>query len=200
MVVCNNKKCIFIHIPKTAGTSIEQFLKDKGQNEIMFHGVQNNRSLHHLTALEFKRIIPSVFNNYYKFSMVRNPYDRLLSEYYWTPVPNLGFKYGKTKADFLYKVINIVKNKRFFDNIYYDHFIPQYMFLYEGKKIIIDEVFKYESLKDATDYLKNKLNINMDFPYFNKSVKNNNDYWNDMQKEKIYNLYKNDFILFGYEK
>ena len=28
MVICHNKKCIFIHIPKTAGTSIQQFIND----------------------------------------------------------------------------------------------------------------------------------------------------------------------------
>ena len=201
MVVCNNKKCIFIHIPKTAGTSIEQFLKDKGLNDIMFHGVHNNRSLHHLTAIELKQNIPIMFKEYYKFSIVRNPYDRLLSEYYWTPVPNLGFKYGISKAEFLHKVINIVKNKRYFNNIYFDHFIPQYMFLYGGDKMIIDEVFKYEALKDATEYLKNKLSINMDFPYFNKNKSTVMDNgWNERKKEKIYNLYKNDFIRFGYEK
>ena len=53
------------------------------------------------------------------------------------------------------------------------------MFLYGGDTMIIDEVFKYEALKDAIEYLKNKLSINMDFPYFNKNKSNiqDND-WN----------------------
>ena len=91
----------FIHIPKTAGTSVEQFIKDNGKNEINYLGVQNNRSMHHYTALELKKLEPHIFDIYYKFSIVRNPYDRLLSEYYWTPIPHVGYKSGKTKAEFL---------------------------------------------------------------------------------------------------
>lgn len=197
MVFCREKKCIFIHIPKTAGTSIEQFLKENGKNEIEYLGVRNNRSLQHLTAFELSREIPHIFKSYYKFSFVRNPYDRLLSVYYWTPIPNVGYKYGKTKAEFLNFVTNILKNKRFFSNVYVDHFAPQYLFLYGNKKLLVDEVFKYEKLDESIQYLKQKLNIQNDLPVLNKShVKK--DGWNERQKERIYKLYKNDFIIFGY--
>ena len=202
MVICHQKKCIFIHIPKTAGTSIEQFIKDNGQNHIELIGVSNNRSMHHYTAHELKNIFPTLYNNYYKFSIVRNPYERLLSEYYWTPVPNLGFKSGRKKADFLYHVINIVKNNKYNENIYYDHFLPQYCFICNNnKKLVIDQLFKYEDLIWVSQYLKKKLEINSDFPYLNKSKSSiKKDDWTHNQKEKIYKLYKNDFLLFGYEK
>lgn len=198
MVVCYNKKCIFIHIPKTAGTSVEQFLKDNGKNEIEYLGVQNNRSMHHYTALELKKLEPRIFDIYYKFSIVRNPYDRLLSEYYWCPIPDVGFKYGKTKVEFLNYVSKVVKGKRYFENIYNDHFIPQYMFLYNNK-LLVDQLFKYEDLEWVIDYLKKKLNIERNFPSLNK-FKITKSEWNENQKNRIYKLYKNDFILFNYEK
>ena len=202
MVLCTNKKFIFIHIPKTAGTSVEQFLRDNNKNELLFDRFVLNRSLQHLTALEFKRKLGNVFNSYYKFSIVRNPYDRLLSEYYWTPIPNVGYKYGKTKSEFLDSVKNIVKNQLYFRNNYNDHFIPQYMFLCNRTgKLLIDNLFKFEDLDFVKDYLKKKLNIKREFPHINKSIRDENkDYWDEQDKEKIYNLYKNDFILFGYEK
>jgi hypothetical protein len=202
MVLCTNKKCIFIHIPKTAGTSIEQFLRDNGKNELLFDRFVLNRSLQHLTALELKRKLGNVFNSYYKFSIVRNPYDRLLSEYYWTPIPNVGYKYGKTKSEFLVYVKNILKNQLYFQNNYNDHFIPQYMFLSNRKgKLLIDNLFKYEDLDFVKSYLKKKLNIEREFPHLNKTGEEKaKDYWSDFEKEKIYNLYKNDFILFGYDK
>jgi hypothetical protein len=199
MVVCHEKKCIFIHIPKTGGTSIEQFIRDYEQNNLLFFGVRNNRSLHHLMAYELKLMIPYVYKRYYKFSIVRNPYDRLLSEYYWNPSHNLGYKYGKSKKHFLENVSKIVKKKRYFDNIYNDHFIPQFLFLYNKNKLLVDQLFKYEDLKWVSFYLKKKLNIKREFPYLNKSNIKKED-WNEEEKELIYNLYKNDFVYFGYNK
>lgn len=198
MVVCYKKKCIFIHIPKTAGTSIEQFLIDSGKNSLDFKGVKDGRSMHHYRAYDLKREIPYIFNSLYKFSIVRNPYDRLLSEYYWTPIRNVGYKSGKTKVEFLNYVSEVVHKNQYYENIYNDHFMPQYMFLYD-KKLLIDHVFKYEDLDWVITYLKKKLNIESDLPLLNRT-KIKKDNWNERQKERIYKLYKNDFILFNYEK
>ena len=200
MVICHSKKCIFIHIPKTAGTSIEQFIRNKGKNYLELIGVQNNRSLHHLGAHEIKKMYPYQFSIYYKFSIVRNPYDRLLSEYYWTPVKGLGYKSGKSKAEFLYYVIDIVSKSKYYDNIYFDHFIPQHNFIYEGKTLLIDQLFKFESLDLALNIIQKNLDIHESFPVLNKTDSSNRINWTQLQKEKIYQLYKKDFIIFNYEK
>ena len=201
MVVCHEKKCIFIHIPKTAGTSIEQFLREKNKNDLEFIGLKNNRSMQHYRAIELKIQLGYIFNLYYKFSIIRNPYDRLLSEYYWTPIPNVGYKYGKTKFEFLNYVTDVIKNNKIFENKYNDHFIPQYLFLYQGKKLLVDQIFKYEDLEWVENYLKKKLNIDNNLPFLNKSKLNiEKEDWNPRQKERIYKLYKPDFLIFNYEK
>jgi hypothetical protein len=202
MVICHNKKCIYIHIPKTAGTSVEQYLRENGKNELQYHGVRNGRSMHHFTAFDLKHEVPFIFNKYYKFSIVRNPYDRLLSEYYWTPIIGVGFKSGQTKADFITYVSKVVNKKLFFNNIFNDHFIPQYLFIYNGKKILIDQLFKYEDLDYTINYLKEKLDIHIEFPCLNKSMNSTITKigWTDRQKERIYKIYQKDFILFNYSK
>jgi hypothetical protein len=59
-----------------------------------------------------------------------------------------------------------VRNKLYFNNIYNDHFIPQYLFLYgNSKNILIDQVFKYENLDESIKYLKYKLKIDNDLPF-----------------------------------
>ena len=200
MVICHEKRCIFIHIPKTAGTSIEHFLREHGLNNLELIGVRNGRSTHHYRASEIKNLFPNIFHNYYKFSIVRNPYERLLSEYYWTPIKNVGFKSDKSKDEFLDYVENVIKNGTYFSNIYHDHFIPQYFFVYNKKinKIIVNQLFKYEDMEWVQTYLKQKLKIKNDFLVLNKSEKK--EIWNESQKERIYNLYKKDFELFSYEK
>ena len=199
--MCHEKKCIFIHIPKTAGTSIEHYISEKERFILFFRGISSsNRSMHHYTALELQKMIPKYFKEYYKFSIVRNPYDRLLSEYYWTPIKDVGYKNGKSKDEFLKYVSYVIKNKLYFNNIYNDHFLPQYLFVMNKKKqIIVNHLFKYEDLNYVIEFIKKKLNIKCNFPYLNKS-KDEKEYWNEEQKEIIYELFKNDFIFFGYSK
>jgi hypothetical protein len=200
MVVCHNLKCIYIHIPKTAGTSVERFLRDNNKNGLDYHGVRDGRSLHHFTGFELKRELGVIYNNYYKFTIIRNPYDRLLSEYYWTPIRGIGYKSGQTKADFITYVSTVVKNNLYNSNIYNDHFIPQFMFIYNNNKILVDQLFKYEDLDWTINYLKKKLEINANFPYLNKSNNIVKTEWTDKQKERIYKIYKKDFIIFNYNK
>ena len=200
MVICHNKKCIFIHIPKTAGTSIEQFINDNDRNPVILTGIQDGRSRRHFGALDIKLLFPDLFNKYYKFSFVRNPYDRLLSEYYWCKIPNVGYKFGKTKMEFLNYVSNVIKQKAYYKNIFHDHFIPQYMFLYNSQnQLLVNNLFKYENLDSAIGFIKKKLHINQNLDQLNKTTVEKTD-WSIEEKEIIYELYKKDFIYFQYKK
>jgi hypothetical protein len=67
---------IFIHIPKTGGGSIKDELE-----ALYGHG---ERRYAHETAAESRRMFgASLFESYYKWAVVRNPYDRFISAYYW---------------------------------------------------------------------------------------------------------------------
>ena len=59
--------CVFIHIPKAAGTSLTRTLFDSPSR--------------HLHYTEYQRTNPRKFQQYFKFTFVRNPYDRLFSAY-----------------------------------------------------------------------------------------------------------------------
>ena len=49
--IYNNLKCIFVHIPKTAGTSIEQCLKDSNDVDQIVGGHTTCQALIHLELL-----------------------------------------------------------------------------------------------------------------------------------------------------
>jgi hypothetical protein len=199
MVVCHIRKIIFIHIPKTAGSSIEHLLRDEGKYELDFIGVRNGRSTHHYMGIELKLILKELYPTYYKFSFVRNPYDRLISEYFWCRLNNVGHKFNKTFDEFLDYVEDVIKNKNFFKPIENDHFIPQYSFLFFNNKLLVNNIFKYEDIETVAPLIKKRLKINTVLQHLNKSKKNEITLTQE-QKDRIYNLYKIDFQTFNYEK
>ena len=103
MPLSHKYKCLFIHIPRTGGTSFRQMLnidEEVGNLEYLntmgLMPVQNNQShlpshtkprvlhkehlcLKHMAQLNL--ISKEVFDNYYKFAFVRNPWDKVVSEY-----------------------------------------------------------------------------------------------------------------------
>jgi len=67
-MIDHSRRLIFIHIPKTAGKSILEFFGMRWQN--------------HKDLLRYsKELEPRAFKEYFKFTVVRNPWDRILSEY-----------------------------------------------------------------------------------------------------------------------
>ena len=68
----DRNKCIFIHIPKAAGTSVLAAL-----------GKKSEKGRDHVSWQTYKKADSKKFNNYFKFSFVRNPYDRAFSAYHY---------------------------------------------------------------------------------------------------------------------
>ena len=72
MPIFYNKKAIFIRVPKTAGVSITKAIGGVGSGPI------------HEGAVELKnRVSEEDYNNFFKFSFVRNPWDWFLSWAYY---------------------------------------------------------------------------------------------------------------------
>ena len=72
MPVYVNLKKIFIHIPRTGGTSINEYFKSKNEP---VNAIYSN--FKHYTYNDYKII--SDIENYEMFTVVRNPYTRIVS-------------------------------------------------------------------------------------------------------------------------
>ena len=112
-------RCIFIHIPKTAGTSV---------SETLF-----GRASRHVPYFEYERANPWKFRRYFKFAFVRNPWDRLVSTYFFL------HKGGMNEADRRWAAQHIPAYPDF-DTFVRDwvtpgnvrswvHFLPQHYFI-----------------------------------------------------------------------
>ena len=92
------KGFLFVHIPKTAGNSIQSILRRYSEDEIVVSpkrpqdgverfGLRNAEfgTRKHSSLAEYRAALgPERFDSLFKFSCVRNPWDRMIS-YYFTP-------------------------------------------------------------------------------------------------------------------
>ena len=80
--ILHNYRCIFIHIPKTAGNSITYALNFLPK--ITDKDYSSAKIGKHAKAVEVKRILgDKIWEEYFTFSFVRNPWDLVVSCYYW---------------------------------------------------------------------------------------------------------------------
>ena len=195
------KELKFIHITKCAGSFIETIGK---KNNIFWGRYHKEYGWWHE---EFINKDKELKNKYDWFVIVRNPYDRILSEYYCYN-GGIGKKnITHTKKEFNEYLINKIKTREQIKNIDKDHYKEQYKYIDNNVKIhIIKKENMHEELKKLfNDY---NLSINID-KYINKKInnkesKNNKCIFdkNDFEPEliKLINeVYEKDFILFGYD-
>ena len=71
-MVSHKHKFIFVHIPKTAGSSLRFYMRDR---------YDTLHVPHHSTAGQIKNKNMDIFDSYTKFCVVRNPWEREVSRY-----------------------------------------------------------------------------------------------------------------------
>lgn len=186
------KELKFIHITKTAGSSIEYSAKRVGIKFGQFHteyGHWHNFFPQKDTSLKLK---------YDWFTVVRNPYDRIISEFHWEY--DVGWNkdniHNYDKSQFNTYIQNKI-NKRDPNG---DHYSEQYKYIDPNPEIKI-HVLKYENIKEEFDALMSLYGLNLSLTeHANASRKKFTiDDLSDDTIELINNVYDNDFKLFSYE-
>jgi hypothetical protein len=196
----NKKELKFIHITKNSGTYIENIALE---NNIRFGRFHNEYGKEHHRL--FNEIDDNIKNKYDWFMVVRNPYDRILSEYY-CPWGGIGKKnITHTKEEFNEYLIDKINNRNKLNRPGIYHYIEQYKY-FDNKYVI--HIIKYENLNKELNKLFKKydLNIKLNQEKVNSREKNNNilnfkiSDFNDNLINLINNIYHKDFILFNYNK
>lgn len=199
-MISHKHKFIFVHIPKTAGTSLEIALEDdscvfkRGQWSKKPMGF--NAPLNHLTITQIqqsKELSVDDFNSFFKFTFVRNPWDKVISECFCGQI-QLAFKDCKTVKDKIKKVCLLSKTP----SGYGAHCKPQIDFVGDNKNI--NFIGRFENLKKDYEYVCKQLNIeNVDLIHKHKT--NKEPYQNYFDQETIdlvAESYKEDIDYFGY--
>lgn len=140
--IYHHLKVIFVHVPKTAGTSIERHLRESDRDVVGGH----------TTALAFRAAFPKLFDSYYKFAFVRHPLDRFLSAYCYLktrPVhPALNNEVIHETGTLARFVETIQRSPRTMSKIV--HLVPAHYFVTDTNgNLLVDDIYKYEHLNDA---------------------------------------------------
>ena len=83
-MISHKHKFIFVHIPKNAGSSINHELK--GMCEIFSEMKSKDIPLaygKHANDKHMRKLLKNEYGDYYKFCVVRNPWDRMVSIYWY---------------------------------------------------------------------------------------------------------------------
>ena len=221
-MISTRDNCVFVHIPKVAGQSIESVFLERAnltwqqrENMLLRHNEDPKLGpprLAHLTAQEYISLgylSSEAFNNMVTFTFVRNPWDRLVSEYLYR-------KYPYSFKDFLYKFFP----KKCDDNYakgqdLYRHVMPQVDFILDKQgNSMVDYIGKFENLtEDFANVTKLITGKSLFLPHKNKTSKNKlqqflklyssnkqhySSYYDDESQLMVANLYQQDIVLFNY--
>ena len=212
-MISHKHKCIFIHIPKCAGTSIFKFFHPNVKinwaipNYEVLYGWCPQRKIHlqHATSkqlIETNLVTEEQWNEYYKFTIVRNPWDRAYSDYLWI------CKERKIKDSFKNYISKEGKFSRIFNDpniIEYrgDHLLRQIDFFDLKGDLKLNRVMRFESLNADMDILINELNIKEKFnSRENVSSKRKNKHYSRFyslrNKQRVEEYYNDDIKVLGY--
>jgi len=189
----------FIHIPKTGGTSIEHVLGLRNEKSLFVSGIRTINidgvmfSPQHLPHSEIIKRRPES-KDWFSFSIVRNPYTRLLSEYIWDYKERNGKILESFNESSFNNWIDVELCK--FDT---DHKMTQCFLL----DVPLDYIIRFENFKKGFHKLNSKLDTNFSLKWKNKSKFNKVELLNtlsDSTKSKIYSIYKEDFKRFKYKR
>lgn len=212
-LISKKKKFIFIHIPRTAGTSIEEtFLEDSNL-------IYRNKFLHflfdnyihesaffsffssHTTALNVSEKSKN-YDAYFSFAISRNPYSWLVSVYHYTLNR---FKNNENYFSDLFPYIKQSKNFREFaiiiaKNQTVKSFQKRFVVDENGKQIV-EYIGKFEDLENEIEKIKRKVNVHKSLVHKNKSDHESfENYYDDELKDIIYEAFIDDFLFFNYPK
>lgn len=191
--VFDKYRCIFIHIPKCAGISVE-------------NGLFGTKVGHKRIAL-FERYNVQKFNDYFKFTIVRNPYDRIVSAFFFLKSG------GRNERDREWAARNLNDYDNFSDFVYNGlrtenvkkalHFQPQYLYLCKPGSLVpeVDFIGRFEELEKDYNYIQEKLGIQTsDLPHLNKSKRKSDyrEFYDEKTRSIVASVYQEDLNIFNY--
>lgn len=190
------KRCIFVHVPKAAGTSINRAIY--------------GRTLGHFRARDIQRSFPGLYERSFVFGVVRNPWARALSAYSFAVQGRTGTM-GIRNPE-MYRGPEFTSFERFLkewlvhqnDLGSLDHvFRLQVDYLTDDEGVLITNyIGKVETIERDILEVGSKLGMVIELGRYNRTA-STDDYQSAYENDDMINIvrhvYRTDVEKFGYE-
>jgi len=215
MLISYSHRFIFFHTGKTGGMSMREILQPYTQEPEKFkiprpakmHEGKPNKMydvwqtlLLHAKASDAKTELPyDVFNNFFKFAFVRNPWDLQVSMYHFILREPTSSTYPQVSqlGSFEAFIEWVVKTPQPYPKGITK--LQREMITDSEGNLLVDFVGHYEKLQEDFNFLRQKLNIPESLPHLNRSQhKDYRDYYNDYTRNLVTEHFKDDIELFNY--
>lgn len=211
MPVSHDLRCVFVHIPRTGGTSIEAALELLGDwriedTEKMFGLVTSPELrdrihgapfLQHVGVDVLRALRPAEYATFFRFTFVRNPWDRMVSIYSRLD-PHMVTSARTVGIDLISRSFEgFVEQISEFSHV---HLLPQCEFLASGTKDYgVDFVGRFERLAEDFDFVCKRLGIHRTLPHRNASRRDvYQKLYTPRSQRMVEQFYLNDIEEFGY--
>jgi Sulfotransferase family len=193
------KRFLFVHIPKTAGNSIQSVLRDYSEDQLValrkeqdgierfgLHNAKYNIKKHSTLSEYHEALGDERFRNLYKFTCVRNPWDRMVS-YYFTPTQNAEAWNRKRFRGIILKAVSVADYLRL-DNGKEDPFAN------------VNYIMRFESLADDFLAVCKAIDISPPtLPQYNRSSREHySKYYDDELRELVRTRFAAEIERFNY--
>ena len=231
MIISHVHKFIFIKSEKTAGTSVEAALSrycsghdvvtpindyshNRDENGEFIHQSMNADefikldlpNLQHVDARTIRsQVTPEVWDTYFKFSITRNPWDRIVSDFFWKKRQDAAIRPRKRFYHYLGIPFNELEQlKRLFSEfVHGGKWTNNDRFYTIDDQLCTDYVISYERLFEDLGEVCDKIGLDhCTIPRLKSGMRKKtfhySKYYDDETMAIVADAHKNDMRLFGY--
>lgn len=206
MLISDSHQFIFVHIRKAAGTSLRQILEQVSlpKNNNWWYKMLSRSGLgvdyhkysyrKHASLIEAERSMPSEsFNQYFKFAVVRNPWDRLVSEFEYIKTQPTHSRFKRLKAMSFAEFIDYQANRPAAHQV-------NALKLKNGE-VGCDYVGKLETLDESLEVIAKFTGLSFaELPHINQvNRRDYRSYYDDALSERVMILWLADIKTFNYD-
>ena len=203
MLISEDKSFLYYHLYKVAGTSIREALRPYcSKKQVILQNLNYAASLfgqvvsrdptHHFhpRLIDVKEKLGDKYNDYFKFTFVRDPLD-------WQK--SLFFFAKKNPRHHQHKLIKPMDFNQYIDWRVHEDLKLQSDLIYDKEDCLVDKIFKFENLNEEFEFLKKKLAIEGKLEHRNIAGKGKPVSMSDASRQLFVDAFKQDYKNLGYE-